>query len=209
MIDIDFSLFWSNFISELIAVQKGEINIKDKVKGYHPIVQFSLCRLGWNPGVDLFHHYSLGRKKEKPDFFITHKGGRGIPIEVKLPSDVMNKSYTEQLIEYMRLSDSNIGIYIGEHIRVFYRPSIEDELKIVIDAALLKSDIEGLAFAELFFKPQFNIESLKSELNKYYMLEKLIDDYDFVENEKKLIPREWIVDRYNKRALLQTSNYKI
>lgn len=197
MIEIDYTLVWVNFVSKLITVKKDGTNIKDKVKDYHPIVQFGLCYLGWNSDRDLFHHYSLGWKKDNPDFFLI-KGGISIPIEVKLPSEVMNKADTERLFEQMRISKSNIGIYIGEHVRVFYRPSIKDELKVVIDAALTENDIEGFVFAELFYKPHFDVESLINELNILYKLERVMDDF----NVTKLVSKEWIKDRCRKRVLL-------
>lgn len=197
MIEIDYSHVWGNFVSKLIAVKKDNTYIKDNVKDYHPIVQFCLCLLGWNPGRDMFHHYTLGWQKEETDLSLI-KGDFEIPIEVKLPSNVMNKSDQERLFEQMRISKSNIGIYIGEHVRVFYRPSIEDELKVVIDAALTENDIEGFAFAELFYNPRFDKEFLMSELDILYKLERVLDDLCVT----KLVSQEWIKDRYSKRALL-------
>ena len=161
MANINFSHFWKSFVSDFIEVQEGKITVTDEVKDYHPIVQRGLCKLGWAYEQDLFHHFSLGRKNERPDFFIKFdqslKHNQGIPIEVKLPYNVMVEENREQLIEYMRLSDSNIGIYIGEHVRVFYRPSLEMDLKIVIDAAFTNEDLAGIVFAELFFSATFNI----------------------------------------------------
>ena len=198
-----FSQFWKSFVSEFIDVQKSILLVQDEVKDYHPIVQRSLCKLGWTYNKDLFHHYSLGRKNEQPDFFIKYDGNKGISLEVKLPNNVMSDENKDQLIEYMRLSDSNIGIYIGECVRVFYRPSLEKELKIILDAAFVEEDIEGGIFAELFFCGTFNIESLKRNLNKYYEVERLIDEKKVSEIPERInepIPNEWIVDRYNKRA---------
>ena len=211
MANINFSHFWKSFVSDFIEVQEGKITVTDEVKDYHPIVQRGLCKLGWTYEQDLFHHYSLGRKNERPDFFIKHdqslNHNQGIPVEVKLPYNVMDEENREQLIEYMRLSDSNIGIYIGEHVRVFYRPSLEKDLKIVIDAAFANEDLAGLVFAELFFSATFDIESLKTELNKYYELERLIDDKRLKDFDNSTIPDGWLVDRFGKRAfLLQTKS---
>lgn len=200
---INFSQFWKIFVSDFIDVQKGIITVVDEVNDYHPIVLRSICKLGWFFERDLFHHRAFGRKNERPDFFIEYDYNRGIPVEVKLPDNVMNEENKEQLIEYMRLSDSNIGIYIGESVRVFYRPSLEKELKVILDAAFVEDDIEGMVFAELFFRGTFNIDSLKSNLNKYYEVERLIDEKKVLEIPEKVnghIPNEWIVDRYNKRA---------
>ena len=207
MANINFSHFWKSFVSDFIEVQEGKITVTDEVKDYHPIVQRGLCKLGWAYEQDLFHHFSLGRKNERPDFFIKFdqslKHNQGIPIEVKLPYNVMEEENREQLIEYMRLSDSNIGIYIGEHVRVFYRPSLEMDLKIVIDAAFTNEDLAGIVFAELFFSATFNIESLRTELNKYYELERLIDDKRLKDFDNNTVPEEWLVDRYDKRAQLR------
>ena len=206
MANINFSHFWKSFVSDFIEVQEGKITVTDEVKDYHPIVQRGLCKLGWAYEQDLFHHFSLGRKNERPDFFIKFdqslKHNQGIPVEVKLPYNVMEEENREQLIEYMRLSDSNIGIYIGEHVRVFYRPSLEMDLKIVIDAAFTNEDLAGIVFAELFFSATFNIESLKAELNKYYELERLIDEKRFEDYDNSIVSEKWLADRYDKRAIL-------
>lgn len=207
MANINFSHFWKSFVSDFIEVQEGKITVTDEVKDYHPIVQRGLCKLGWAYEQDLFHHFSLGRKNERPDFFIKYdqslKRNQGIPVEVKLPYNVMDEENREQLIEYMRLSDSNIGIYIGEHVRVFYRPSLEMDLKIVIDAAFTNEDLAGIVFAELFFSATFNIESLRTELNKYYELERLIDDKNLTDFDNSTIPDGWLVDRYDKRTQIR------
>lgn len=207
---INFSHFWKIFVSDFIDVQDGKITVEDEVKDYHPIVQRGLCKLGWTYEQDLFHHFSLGRKNERPDFFIKYghslKHNQGIPVEVKMPNNVMDEENREQLIEYMRLSDSNIGIYIGEHVRVFYRPSLEDDLKIVIDAAFASEDLAGFLFAELFFSATFNTNSLKRELSRYYELEKMIDEKRLADFDNSTIPEGWLADRYNKRTYLQPSN---
>ena len=207
MANINFSHFWKSFVSDFIEVQEGIITVEDEVKDYHPIVQRGLCKLGWTYEQDLFHHFSLGRKNERPDFFIKYnhnlKHNQGIPVEVKMPVNVMDEENRDQLIEYMRLSDSNIGIYIGEHVRVFYRPSLEEDLKIVLDAAFTNDDIAGYLFAELFFTATFNMESLKNELNKYYELERMIDDKNLTDFDTSTIPDEWLVDRYKKRTQIR------
>ena len=95
MANINFSHFWKSFASDFIEVQEGNIAVTDEVKDYHPIVQRGLCKLGWTYGQDLFHHFSLGRKNERPDFFIKHNQSlnhnQGIPVEVKLPYNVMDE----------------------------------------------------------------------------------------------------------------------
>lgn len=213
MANINFSYFWKSFVSDFIEVQEGKIIVTDEVNDYHPIVQRCFCKLGWTSEQDLFHHFSLGRKNERPDFFIKYdhslKHNQGIPIEVKMPNNVMDEENKEQLIEYMRLSDSNIGIYIGEHIRIFYRPSLEEDLKIVIDASFANEDIAGIVFTELFFSAAFNIESLKTTLNKYYELERLIDDKNLTDFDNSTIPEGWLVDRYEKRAFLSQTKSSV
>lgn len=210
MANINFSHFWKSFVSDFVDVQEGKITVEDEVKDYHPIVQRSLSKLGWTYGQDLLHHFPLGRKNERPDFFIKYghslKQNQGIPVEVKMPNNVMDEENREQLIEYMRLSDSNIGVYIGEHVRIFYRPSLEKDLKIVIDAAFVNEDLAGIVFAELFFSATFDMESLKTKLNKYYELERLIDEKRLTDFDNSIASEEWLADRYNKRIELQPSN---
>ena len=196
MIGIDYSHVWVNFVSKLIVV-KEEDKIRDKVKDYFSIVQFSFVMLNWHPGSELFSNKLLESEHEKPDFYI-EKDGIGIPIDVKLPSEVMDKADVERLFEQLRICNGNIGIYIGEHVRVFYRPSVEDELKVVIDAALTENDIEGFTFAELFYKNNFDIKLLRRDLDILYKLERVNDDFKVT----GLVPKEWIKDRYKKRALL-------
>ena len=213
MANINFSHFWKSFVSDFIEVQEGKITVEDEIKDYHPIVQRGLCKLGWTFEQDLFHHYSLGRKNERPDFFIKYdnslKHNQGIPVEVKLPNNVMDEENREQLIEYMRLSDSNIGIYIGEHVRVFYRPSLEKDLKIVLDAAFANEDLAGVVFAELFFCATLDLESLKTELNKYYELERLIDEKRLTDFDNSIVSEEWLADRYDKRSCLHQTKSSV
>lgn len=203
MIEFDYSRVWKNFISKLTEVKIDEADVKDALRHYHSSVKFGLAMLGWNYGADLFGNYSGSRITEGMEFYIYK--GITIPFFVKLPSNVMTKAYKEQLIEEMRLIETNIGIYIGEHIRVFYRPSKEDEFKIVIDAALMENDIEGEVFAQLFYKPHFDTEWLRSVLDDFYKLEQLIDDLYLLGKMRKHFSLEWIKDRYAKRSHLQAS----
>ena len=173
MIDIDYSHVWDNFVSKLVAAKKDDTFIKDKVKDYHPMVQFSFAMLNWSYGSDFFSHNLLDSKYENPDFYIK-KDGIGIPIDVKLPGEVMNKADMERLFEQMRICNANIGIYIGEHVRVFYRPSVEDELKVVIDAALTENDIEGLLLLNYSIKTTLTSSCLEEILIYYISWKELL-----------------------------------
>ena len=48
-------------------------------------------------------------------------------IEVKRPSHKLSKKDVEQLLSYMRILRLSVGVYIGEHIEIFYdMPSVAD-----------------------------------------------------------------------------------
>lgn len=72
------------------------------------------------------HHkknFSSGHGWIQPDIIIGKENDWQFVIEVKRPCHHQTRQDLEQLESYMRRIKVNVGIYIGEHIEVFYDKS--------------------------------------------------------------------------------------
>ena len=80
-------------------------------------------------------------------------------IEMKKPNHVQSKEEVVQLFSYMKLLPVQIGLYIGEHIELFYYDFSREPISVLkIDFATDSN--KGKCFIELFKHECFNIEQL-------------------------------------------------
>lgn len=80
-------------------------------------------------------------------------------IEMKKPNHTQNKEEIVQLFSYMKLLPVQFGIYMGEHIELFYYEFGKEPISILkID--FVENSNNGKNFIELFKQENFNAEQL-------------------------------------------------
>lgn len=110
---------WNEFCSYLIDCK--ERNVSEE--RYHEIIESQLSVLGWKRYKgEICHKERIpsGHGFAEPDIIIKKDGVNQMVIEVKKPSHQQTREERLQLLSYMRLCMLRVGIYIGEHIEIFY-----------------------------------------------------------------------------------------
>ena len=86
-------------------------------------------------------------------------------IEMKKPNHVQNKEEIVQLFSYMKLLPAKFGIYMGEHLELFYYEFGKEPISIVKIDFVENSNIGG-NFIQLFKQENFNIDQLTHFCNE-------------------------------------------
>ena len=147
---------WKRFVYPLIEDKKQDV----EEDTFHRHIENQLMLLGWEPWKgEVIHKQSLrigNRNRMEPDILIARDGEYQFVIEVKRPGNTQAKEEITQLESYMRQLRLDVGIYIGEHIEVFYdRPNTNQVLS-VFKLALNLEDKRGSRFVDLFSKENFS-----------------------------------------------------
>lgn len=115
-----------------------------------------------------------------PDIVFFANGEKLFVIEMKQPNHIQTKEDIEQLSSYMKLLPVQFGIYIGEHIELYYKPFDCENPTSVLKIELNADSDKGKTFVELFKRENCNIEKLtefcKSQIEKIDK-ENRINDY--------------------------------
>lgn len=149
---------WKRFVYPLIEDRKLDV----EEEPYHRHIENQLMLLGWEPWKgEVIHKQSLrigNRNRMEPDILIARDGEYQFVIEVKRPGNTQIKEEITQLESYMRQLRLDVGIYIGEHIEVFYdRPNSSHVLS-VFKLAIDLEEKRGSNFVDLFSKENFSKE---------------------------------------------------
>ena len=110
---------WNEFCSYLIDCKERDVS----EERYHEIIESQLSVLGWKRYKgEICHKERIpsGHGFAEPDIVVKKDGVNQMVIEVKKPNHLQTKEERLQLLSYMRLCTLRIGIYIGEHIEIFY-----------------------------------------------------------------------------------------
>lgn len=151
---------WNEFCTYLIDCK--ERNVSEQ--RYHEIIESQLSILGWKRFKgEICHKERIpsGHGFAEPDIVIKKDGISQIVIEVKKPVHVQTKDERVQLLSYMRLCMLQVGIYIGEHIEIFY--DIKDgstEPTSVYKVPLSLNEKRGKRFIELIKRESFDASLL-------------------------------------------------
>ncbi len=149
---------WKRFVYPLIEDKRLDV----EEDTYHRHIENQLMLLGWEPWKgEVIHKQSLrigNRNRMEPDILIARDGEYQFVIEVKRPGNTQIKEEITQLESYMRQLRLDVGIYIGEHIEVFYdRPNSSHVLS-VFKLAIDLEEKRGSNFVDLFSKENFSKE---------------------------------------------------
>ena len=115
-----------------------------------------------------------------PDIVFFANNEKLFVIEMKQPNHIQTKEDIEQLSSYMKLLPVQFGIYIGEHIELYYKPFDCERPTSVLKIELKADSDKGKTFVELFKRENCTLEKLtefcKSQIEKIEK-ENRINDY--------------------------------
>ena len=151
---------WKRFVYPLIEDKKQDV--EEEI--YHRHIENQLMLLGWEPWKgEVIHKQSLrigNRNRMEPDILVARDGEYQFVIEVKRPGNTQIKEEITQLESYMRQLRMDVGIYIGEHIEVFYDKPNNSHVLSVFKLAIELDEKRGSRFVELFSKENFSKEAI-------------------------------------------------
>ena len=151
---------WNYFVYDLCEAKKKDVD----EDSFHALIETQLQHLGWakykgeichKPNIHIGNNGRI-----EPDILVKRDGEEEFVIEVKRPSHKLSKKDVEQLLSYMRILRLSVGVYIGEHIEIFYdMPSCKDAVS-VMKIALELDNKSGAKFVEHFDKEHFSREAI-------------------------------------------------
>lgn len=132
----------------------------------------------------------------RPDFVIYKDEKPQFVIELKKPQHVQRERERIQLFSYMKQLNLKIGLYIGEHIQVFYFDATKDEEpRLVFYVALETNSEDGKKFVELFSRENYSQENLmefcQERMEQLHQQELLSNELNRLTSEDG---RMWIYD---------------
>ena len=147
---------WNQFVYDLCEAKNSDVD-EDT---YHSLIENQLQLLGWAKWKGEICHkpnVPIGNSKYiQPDILIKNGDEAMFVIEVKRPVHSQTERERVQLESYMRQQKIEVGIYIGEHIEVFYdRPKSKDAVS-VLHIPLEMNNKLGARFVEKFSKESFS-----------------------------------------------------
>ena len=147
---------WNQFVYLLCEAKKKNVEESD----YHSLIEQQLQLLGWflfNGEICHKPSIHIGNSNHiQPDILIKKDGEEEFVIEVKRPSHKFVKKDVEQLQSYMRQLKLSVGIYIGEHIEVFYDMAGSKDAVSVLRIHLELNNKEGALFIDQFSKDGYD-----------------------------------------------------
>ena len=147
---------WNQFVYLLCEAKKKNVEESD----YHSLIEQQLQLLGWflfNGEICHKPSIHIGNSNHiQPDILIKKDGDEEFVIEVKRPSHKLAKKDVEQLQSYMRQLKLSVGIYIGEHIEVFYDMAGSKDAVSVLRIPLELNSKEGALFIDQFSKEGYD-----------------------------------------------------
>jgi len=171
---------WNQFVYDLYEAKKKDVD----EDSYHALIETQMQLLGWAKWKGEICHkpnIPIGNSKFiQPDILIKHDEEDQFVIEVKRPVHTQTERERVQLESYMRQLKLDVGIYIGEHIEVFYdKPKSKDAVSVL----RIPLDIDnklGAKFVEKFSKEAFTkddivefCEARLEEMNRQANLNKI------------------------------------
>ncbi|MDE5551154.1 MAG: hypothetical protein K2I99_07405, partial [Bacteroidaceae bacterium] len=151
---------WNLFVHYLSEDKKNNVSEAE----YHSTIEKQLGLLGWmiyrneilhKPNLPIGNHNFI-----QPDILIQKEDKKQFVIEVKRPLHVQTAQDCDQLVSYMRQLKLEAGIYIGEHIEIFYDQPQSEKAVSVLKIPLELDNKRGARFVELFSKEHFNKEAI-------------------------------------------------
>ena len=147
---------WNQFVYYLREAKKNGVEEPE----YHSTIEAQLQLLGWMRYKNEICHkpnLSIGNNGHiQPDILIQKDDKKQFVIEVKRPLHTQIAKDRDQLVSYMRQLKLKAGIYIGEHIEIFYDQPDSENAVSVLTIPLELDNKRGARFVELFSKDRFS-----------------------------------------------------
>jgi len=151
---------WNQFVYYLCEAKKNGVEEPE----YHSMIEAQLQLLGWMRYKNEICHkpnLSIGNNGHiQPDILIQKDDKKQFVIEVKRPLHTQIAKDRDQLVSYMRQLKLKAGIYIGEHIEIFYDQPDSENAVSVLSIPLELDNKRGARFVELFSKDRFSKETI-------------------------------------------------
>lgn len=151
---------WNQFVYYLREAKKNGVEEPE----YHSMIEAQLQLLGWMRYKNEICHkpnLSIGNNGHiQPDILIQKDDKKQFVIEVKRPLHTQIAKDRDQLVSYMRQLKLKAGIYIGEHIEIFYDQPDSENAVSVLTIPLELDNKRGARFVELFSKDRFSKEAI-------------------------------------------------
>ena len=151
---------WNQFVYYLLEAKKNGVEEPE----YHSTIEAQLQLLGWMRYKNEICHkpnLSIGNNGHiQPDILIQKDDKKQFVIEVKRPLHTQITKDRDQLVSYMRQLKLKVGIYIGEHIEIFYDHPDSENAVSVLTIPLELDNKRGTRFVELFSKDRFSKEAV-------------------------------------------------
>lgn len=180
---------WNQFVYYLCEDKKRNV---DESK-YHKGIEERLELLGWMKfKEEILHKQNVPIGNGgfiQPDILIQKDEKNQFVIEVKCPSHIQKEKDINQLVSYMRQLKLTTGIYIGEHIEIFYDQPESDIAVSVLKIPLELNNKRGAKFIELFSKERFDkdciVEFCESRIKEMQHEESLNKIKDLLVNDSQ------------------------
>jgi len=151
---------WNQFVYVLCDAKKKGV----EEDAYHAQIENQLQFLGWLLYKGEICHkpnIPIGNSKYiQPDILIKKDGEDQFVVEVKRPVHSQTERERVQLESYMRQLKIEVGIYIGEHIEVFYDMPKRKDAVSVLKIPLELDNKQGAKFVDRFSKDNFSKDSI-------------------------------------------------
>jgi len=126
--------------------------------------------MGWSEfrgEVSIRPSYNIGASNRiTPDIIVKNGDQNLFVIEIKQPSIPITDRMTEQLTSYLRFLKLEVGIIIGEKIRLIYdsRDNGNDETLVFEEISFGPNNPKGVEFVNLFSKNSFDPDAIKKAM---------------------------------------------
>ena len=151
---------WNYFVYDLCEAKKKDVD----EDSFHALIETQLQLLGWAKFKGEICHkpnIHIGNSNRiEPDILIKRDGEDEFVIEVKRPSHKQSKKDVDQLLSYMRLLKLSVGIYMGEHIEIFYDMPSSKEAISIMKVPLEIDNKLGARFIDKFLKDNFSRDAI-------------------------------------------------
>lgn len=148
---------WNQFVCILMDCKKRKVD----EEMYHTALEGQLQLLGWFLFCGEICHkpnIPIGNNKFiQPDILIKKGNDAQFVIEVKRPLHSQTERERLQLLSYMRQLKVDVGVYVGEHIEVFYD---NGRINSILRIPLELDNKQGVKFVEKFSKENFNRDNI-------------------------------------------------
>lgn len=152
---------WKEFCYDLIEDRKNDV-LEDK---YQNTVESNLRQLGWSKVLGELcpkERINVGSHGQiEPDITIKINNIPVFVVELKRPNNKITLRQQQQLLSYMRLRKTLLGLYIGSDIRLYYDAN-EDVPTMVWKTEIDLNAENGEEFVDFFLRDTFNRQRLEN-----------------------------------------------